>query len=93
VSILYARISRKDSNISKNIGVPAKGSKERVPRDTTIVQGDYKLIKDIDTGRLFLFNLKKVFGATAWGHAALPFGIPGLRWLHWACKNRLTRVS
>ena len=59
MSILYARISRKDSNISKNIGVPAKGSKERAPRDTTIVQGDYKLIKDIDTGRLFLFNLKR----------------------------------
>jgi hypothetical protein len=25
----------------------------------TIVRGDYKLIKDIDTQRIFLFNLKK----------------------------------
>ena len=36
-----------------------KYTKPRVPHDMTIVQGDYKLIKDIDTGRIFLFNLKK----------------------------------
>jgi len=28
----------------------------------TIVQGDYKLIKDIDTQRIFLFNLKEDIG-------------------------------
>ncbi len=36
-----------------------KYSKPRVPHDLTIVQGDYKLIKDVDTKRIFLFNLKK----------------------------------
>ncbi len=39
-----------------------KYTKERVPHDATIVQGDYKLIKDIDTGRIFLFNLKTDIG-------------------------------
>ena len=39
-----------------------KYTKPRVPHDITIVQGDYKLIKDIDTGRMFLFNLKKDVG-------------------------------
>jgi arylsulfatase A len=39
-----------------------KYTKPRVPHDMTIVQGDYKLIKDIDTGRIFLFNLKKDIG-------------------------------
>jgi len=39
-----------------------KYSKPRVPHDITIVQGDYKLIKDIDTGKIFLFNLKKDIG-------------------------------
>jgi hypothetical protein len=33
-----------------------------VPHDATIVQGDYKLIKDIDTGTIFLFNLKTDIG-------------------------------
>lgn len=39
-----------------------KYSKPRAPHDATIVQGDYKLIKDIDTGRVFLFNLKEDIG-------------------------------
>ncbi len=39
-----------------------KYTKERVPHDAAIVQEDYKLIKDIDTGRLFLFNLKTDIG-------------------------------
>ena len=39
-----------------------KYSKPRVPHDITIVQGDYKLIKDVDTGRIFLFNLKEDIG-------------------------------
>jgi len=39
-----------------------KYTKPRVPHDMTIVQGDYKLIKDVDTGRIFLFNLKKDIG-------------------------------
>jgi len=39
-----------------------KYTKPRVPHDMTIVQGDYKLIKDIDTGRIFLFNLRKDIG-------------------------------
>ncbi len=39
-----------------------KYSKPRVPHDAAIVRGDYKLIKDIDTGRIFLFNLKEDLG-------------------------------
>ena len=39
-----------------------KYTKERVLHDATIVQGDYKLIKDIDTGTIFLFNLKTDIG-------------------------------
>jgi len=39
-----------------------KYTKPRIPHDMAIVQGDYKLIKDIDTGRIFLFNLKKDIG-------------------------------
>lgn len=39
-----------------------KYTKDRVPHDATIVQGDYKLIKDIDTGTIFLFNLKTDIG-------------------------------
>ena len=39
-----------------------KYTKPRVPNDMTIVQGDYKLIKDIDTQRIFLFNLKEDIG-------------------------------
>ncbi len=39
-----------------------KYSKPRPPHDATIVQGDYKLIKDIDTGKIFLFNLKEDIG-------------------------------
>ena len=39
-----------------------KYTKPRVPHDMTIVQGDYKLIKDIDTQRIFLFNLKEDIG-------------------------------
>lgn len=36
-----------------------KYTKERPPHDAAIVQGDFKLIKDINTGRVFLFNLKE----------------------------------
>lgn len=39
-----------------------KFSKPRPPHDATIVQGDYKLIKDIDTDEIFLFNLKLDIG-------------------------------
>jgi arylsulfatase A-like enzyme len=39
-----------------------KYSKPKAPHDITIVQGDYKLIKDIDTGRVFLFDLKEDIG-------------------------------
>jgi len=39
-----------------------KYSKPRLPHDIAIVQGDYKLIKDVDTGEVFLFNLKKDIG-------------------------------
>jgi hypothetical protein len=39
-----------------------KYSKPRVPHDATIIQGDYKLIKDIDTDTIFLFNLKEGIG-------------------------------
>ncbi|MFP6659470.1 MAG: sulfatase-like hydrolase/transferase [Pirellulales bacterium] len=39
-----------------------KYSKPRPPHDITIVQGDYKLIKDIDTDKVFLFNLKADIG-------------------------------
>jgi arylsulfatase A-like enzyme len=39
-----------------------KYSKPVVPHDIAIVQGDYKLIKDVDTGRVFLFNLKEDIG-------------------------------
>ena len=39
-----------------------KFSKPRPPHDAAIVQGDYKLIKDIDTGKVFLFNLKEDIG-------------------------------
>jgi len=39
-----------------------KYTKERPPHDVAIVEGDYKLIKDIDTGRQFLFNLKTDIG-------------------------------
>ncbi|MHC4995299.1 MAG: sulfatase-like hydrolase/transferase [Planctomycetota bacterium] len=37
-------------------------SKPRVPHDIAIRQGDYKLIKDIDTQRVFLFNLTTDLG-------------------------------
>ena len=33
-----------------------------MPHDIAIVQGDLKLVKDIDTGRIFLFNLKEDIG-------------------------------
>jgi len=36
-----------------------KHSKPRAPHDITIVQGQYKLIKDISTGKVFLFDLKE----------------------------------
>ncbi|PHS03124.1 MAG: sulfatase [Blastopirellula sp.] len=39
-----------------------KHSKPAIPHDIAIIQGDYKLIKDIDTGKMFLFNLKKDIG-------------------------------
>jgi arylsulfatase A len=39
-----------------------KFSKPRPPHDIAIVQGDHKLIKDLDTGESFLFNLKKDVG-------------------------------
>ncbi len=39
-----------------------KYSKPRIPHDAAIVHGDFKLIKDIDTGRVFLFNMKKDIG-------------------------------
>jgi arylsulfatase A len=39
-----------------------KFTKPSPPHDATIVKGDYKLIKDIDTGRIFLFNLKNDIG-------------------------------
>lgn len=39
-----------------------KFSKPRPPQDAAIVQGDYKLIKDLDTDEIFLFNLKKDIG-------------------------------
>jgi arylsulfatase A len=39
-----------------------KYSKPKPPHDITIVRGDYKLIKDVDTGRVFLFNLKEDIG-------------------------------
>lgn len=39
-----------------------KHSKPRAPHDITIVQGTYKLIKDISTGKIFLFDLKKDIG-------------------------------
>ncbi len=39
-----------------------KYTKARPPHDAAIVQGDYKLIKDINTDRLFLFNLKTDIG-------------------------------
>jgi arylsulfatase A-like enzyme len=39
-----------------------KYTKERPPHDATIIQGDYKLIKDIDTDTIFLFNLKDDIG-------------------------------
>ncbi len=39
-----------------------KYSKPKGTHDITIVQGDYKLIKDIDTGEVFLFNLKQDIG-------------------------------
>jgi len=39
-----------------------KFSKPRPPHDAAIVHGDHKLIKDIDTGRIFLFNLKEDIG-------------------------------
>jgi arylsulfatase A len=52
----HAGINRKDPFLV------FKYSKPRVPHDAAIVQGDYKLIKDIDTGRVFLFNLKQDIG-------------------------------
>lgn len=39
-----------------------KYTKERPPHDAAIVQGNYKLIKDINTGRIFLFNLNTDIG-------------------------------
>lgn len=39
-----------------------KFSKPRVPHDITIVQGQYKLIKDVDTSRIFLFDLNQDIG-------------------------------
>ncbi len=39
-----------------------KHSKPRAPHDITIVAGQYKLIKDISTGKVFLFDLKEDIG-------------------------------
>jgi len=39
-----------------------KYTKPHNTHDIAIVQGNYKLIKDIDTGRVFLFNLKEDIG-------------------------------
>ena len=39
-----------------------KFSKPRPPHDIAIVQQEYKLIKDLDTGESFLFNLKTDIG-------------------------------
>ena len=39
-----------------------KYTKPKLPHDIAIVQGEYKLIKDIDTDRMFLFNLKEDIG-------------------------------
>lgn len=39
-----------------------KHSKPRPPHDITIVQGQYKLIKDISTDTIFLFDLKEDIG-------------------------------
>jgi hypothetical protein len=39
-----------------------KHSKPRAPHDITIVQGQYKLIKDISTGKVFLFDLREDIG-------------------------------
>ena len=39
-----------------------KFSKPRPPHDIAIVQKEYKLIKDLDTGESFLFNLKTDIG-------------------------------
>jgi hypothetical protein len=39
-----------------------KFSKPRPPQDATIIQGRHKLIKDIDTGEIFLFDLKEDIG-------------------------------
>ncbi|MAD80423.1 MAG: hypothetical protein CMJ50_06215 [Planctomycetaceae bacterium] len=39
-----------------------KHSKPRAPHDIAIVQGRYKLIKDISTGKVFLFDLKEDIG-------------------------------
>lgn len=36
-----------------------KFSKPRPPQDAAIVQGNHKLIKDLDTGEIFLFHLKQ----------------------------------
>ncbi len=41
-----------------------KFSKPRPPHDVAIVQGDHKLIKDLDTGESFLFNLEQDIGET-----------------------------
>ena len=39
-----------------------KFSKPRPPQDAAIVQGNYKLLKDLDTDELFLFDLKQDIG-------------------------------
>lgn len=58
----HVKSGGKNPIIRKDPFLVFKYTKERVPHDVTIVQGDYKLIKDIDTGRQFLFNLKTDIG-------------------------------
>lgn len=57
-----AKTGGKESIVRKDPFLVFKYTKERPPHDAAIVQGDYKLIKDINTGRVFLFNLKKDIG-------------------------------
>lgn len=62
--LAHARSAGKNPVNRKDPFLVFKFSKPRPPHDACLVQGDYKLIKDIDTGRIFLFNLKTDIGET-----------------------------